>query len=91
MMNYNPMSYPAGVPNPYGPRVHAWKGGPYNEGTRYHGPIYTRPMARFRYAATPLRGDEGGAVMVEQKFAAQMAAGTLVLGVILGVVIGKMV
>jgi hypothetical protein len=35
----NPMydgPYPEGVPNPYGPRVHAYP-------TRYHGPIYDRP------------------------------------------------
>lgn len=36
-MNTYDGPYPAGVPNPYGIRVHAYP-------TRYHGPVYTRPM-----------------------------------------------
>lgn len=55
--SYDPNTYPEGVPNPYGVRVHAWKGGPLNEGTRYHGPVYTRPMFdQDRWAARPLGG-----------------------------------
>jgi len=36
-MNTYDGPYPAGVPNPFGVRVHAYP-------TRYHGPVYTRPM-----------------------------------------------
>jgi len=53
---YDPKTYPQGVPNPYGPRVHAWHGGPLNEGTRYHGPVYGRPMATFPWHERPLWG-----------------------------------
>lgn len=56
MSIYDPASYPQGVPNPYGVMVHAWKGGPYNEGTRYHGPVYTRPDYRLPWEARPLYG-----------------------------------
>ena len=35
---------PPGVPNPYRPGLHNWKGGRYNEGSLYHGPNYTEPM-----------------------------------------------
>lgn len=41
---YDPAGYPPGVPNPFGARVHAWNGGPWDQGTRYHGPIYDRPQ-----------------------------------------------
>lgn len=51
---YDPKTYPQGVPNPYGPRVHAWHGGPLNEGTRFHGPVYGRPMATFPWHERPL-------------------------------------
>jgi hypothetical protein len=44
-MDYDPESYPHGVPNPFGPRVHAWNGGPMDQGTRYHGSVWTRPQA----------------------------------------------
>lgn len=37
---------PGGVPNPFGPRVHPYP-------TRYHGPIYTRPMFRFPWHQRP--------------------------------------
>lgn len=47
-----------GVPNPYGPRLHNWKGGPLNEGSLFHGPIYTRPMNSFPWVATPVFGTE---------------------------------
>lgn len=54
---------PKGVPNPYGPRVHNWKGGELNEGSLYHGPNYTRPVFSFPwkrrpypFAAPPLSG-----------------------------------
>lgn len=45
MSIYDPDNYPQGVPNPLGPRVHAWTGGPLDEGTRYHGAIWTRPQS----------------------------------------------
>jgi hypothetical protein len=53
---YDPETYPEGVPNPFGPRVHAWKGGPRNEGTRYHGPVYARPDYRLPWQRRPLWG-----------------------------------
>lgn len=37
---------PAGVPNPYGPRLHSYP-------TRYHGPIYTRPMYSLPFVDRP--------------------------------------
>jgi hypothetical protein len=51
---YDPSTYPQGVPNPYGPRVHAWNGGPWDQGTRYHGAIYDRPQATFPWHERPL-------------------------------------
>lgn len=45
MSIYDHHNYPQGVPNPLGPRVHAWTGGPMDEGTRYHGAIWTRPQS----------------------------------------------
>jgi hypothetical protein len=51
---YDPSTYPQGVPNPYGPRVHAWTGGPFDEGTRFHGAVYTRPQATFPWHERPL-------------------------------------
>lgn len=53
---YDNRHYPAGVPSPYGPRVHAWTGGPFNEGSRFHGPVYTRPQATFPWHERPLWG-----------------------------------
>ena len=54
---YDPASYPQGVPNPYGPRVHAWNGGPWDQGTRYHGSVWTRPQwNEAEYAARPFAG-----------------------------------
>jgi len=38
--------YPDGVPNPYGMRVHAYP-------TRYHGPLYDRPMAQLPWVNRP--------------------------------------
>ena len=55
---YDPSTYPQGVPNPYGVRVHAWTGGPFNEGQRFHGPVYTRPQATFPWHERPLQGAE---------------------------------
>jgi hypothetical protein len=37
---------PPGVPNPYGPMLHSYP-------TRYHGPIYTRPMFNLDWAERP--------------------------------------
>lgn len=37
---------PAGVPNPFTPMLHSYP-------TRYHGPIYTRPMNRFPWRERP--------------------------------------
>jgi hypothetical protein len=45
-MNTYDGPYPLGVPNPYGGRVHAYP-------TRYHGPIYTRPMYRLKWKSNP--------------------------------------
>lgn len=42
-----------GIPNPWGPRTHNWKGGPLNEGSLFHGPIYTRPDFRFPWVQRP--------------------------------------
>lgn len=53
---YDPSTYPQGVPNPYGPRVHAWNGGPWDQGTRYHGAIYDRPQATLPWQERPLWG-----------------------------------
>ncbi len=53
---YDPSTYPQGVPNPLGPRVHAWTGGPFNEGQRFHGPVYTRPQATLPWQERPLWG-----------------------------------
>lgn len=55
-MNYDPSSYPQGVPNPYGPRVHAWNGGAWDQGTRYHGSVWTRPQQRIRWSNRPIAG-----------------------------------
>jgi hypothetical protein len=38
--------YPEGVPNPYAPMLHSYP-------TRFHGPIYTRPMFSFPFNPTP--------------------------------------
>lgn len=54
---YDPPPH-SGVPNPLGPRVHNWKGGPLNEGSLFHGPIYTRPMFQFPWQPRPLWGVE---------------------------------
>lgn len=55
---YDPETYPEGVPSPYGPRVHAWNGGPWDQGTRFHGAIYDRPQATFPWHERPLWGVE---------------------------------
>jgi hypothetical protein len=47
-----------GIPNPYGPRLHNWKGGAYDEGSQYHGPIYTRPVYSLPRITQPLFGVE---------------------------------
>ncbi len=46
---YNPSTYPKGVPNPYGFRIHPYA-------TRYHGPVYTRPEFRKEWRSRPLNG-----------------------------------
>lgn len=45
-----------GIPNPLGPRVHNWKGGLYNEGSLFHGPIYTRPGYKMPWVNNPMNG-----------------------------------
>ena len=55
MNQYDP-PFDSGVPNPLGPRLHNWKGGTLNEGSLYHGPVYTRPDYRLPYSMRPLRG-----------------------------------
>ena len=37
---------PSGVPNPFGPMLHSYP-------TRYHGPIYTRPMYKLPWFERP--------------------------------------
>jgi len=44
------------IPNPLGPRIHNWRGGTLNEGSLYHGPVYTRPDYRLPWIMRPLRG-----------------------------------
>jgi hypothetical protein len=56
-MNTYDIVPPQGVPNPYRPMVHAYP-------TRYHGPIYDRPMYALPWATRPYdfaveRGTEG--------------------------------
>lgn len=48
-----------GIPNPLGPRTHNWRGGPYNEGSLYHGPVYTRPSYQLPWMPRPLNGAVG--------------------------------
>lgn len=58
-VNGNQYTTPAddGVTNPWGPRIHNWRGGPLNEGSLYHGPLYDRVEARFPWMMRPsLRG-----------------------------------
>ncbi len=50
------------IPNPFGPRVHNWKGGPLNEGSLFHGPIYTRPSYNLPWMKRPLFGTDDVAV-----------------------------
>jgi len=38
--------FPQGVPNPFGVRVHPYP-------TRFHGPVYTRPMASLPWRTRP--------------------------------------
>jgi hypothetical protein len=91
MSIYDPASYPQGVPNPYGIMVHAWKGGPLNEGTRYHGPVYTRPVYSLPWEPRPLWGvgadadDEWGSdeVGISQQIK-KMERGALIKGVLVG-------
>ncbi len=45
-MNTYDGPYPEGVPNPFGVRVHAYP-------TRYHGPVYTRPMYALHWMDRP--------------------------------------
>jgi len=57
-VTYNQYSVPPdySIPNPWGPRTHNWKGGPLDEGSLYHGPIYTRPAYRLPWIQQPLQG-----------------------------------
>ena len=47
-----------GIPNPLGPRLHNWRGGPYNEGSLFHGPVYTRPSYNLPRIERPVFGVE---------------------------------
>lgn len=58
---YDPPSDYA-IPNPLGPRLHNWAGGPYNEGSLYHGPVYTRPAYNLPWMKRPLFGTDDVAV-----------------------------
>jgi hypothetical protein len=53
---YDPSTYPKGVPNPFGIMVHAWNDGPYAQGTRYHGSVWTRPQSRTPWRPRPFAG-----------------------------------
>lgn len=52
-----PMNY--GIPSPYGPRTHNWRGGPLNQGSLFHGPIYTRPVYNPTWVPQTLNGRLG--------------------------------
>lgn len=45
-MNFYDGPFPDGVPNPWVPMLHSYP-------TRYHGPIYTRPMFNLPFVARP--------------------------------------
>lgn len=45
-----------GIPNPLGPRLHNWRGGRYNEGSLFHGPVYTRPSYNLPRITRPVFG-----------------------------------
>ena len=64
---YDPATYPRGVPNPLGPRVHAWNDYPGAYGTRYHGSVWTRPMQSFPWRARPLSGLGGDMRQVDTR------------------------
>ena len=63
------------IPNPWGPRIHNWKGGVLNEGSLYHGPIYTRPSYNLPWMPRPLNGLEGNAAGVPLMIAAVAGVG----------------
>jgi len=76
---------PSGVPNPFGPMLHSYP-------TRYHGPIYTRPMFGFPWRERPNdfareRGLEGLGVEDVPSGTSDGLKALLVLGLIGGVVI----
>lgn len=94
---YDPSSYPTGVLNPLGPREHAWNTEAHNQGQRYHGPIYDRPMASFPWGEKPLWGvgQEPRSLWDEitsdewTKPIAIGAAGGFVVGALVGWLIGR--
>ena len=72
MTQYDPPSN-SGVPSPYGPRLHNWKGGRLNEGSLFHGPVYTRPDYLMPYRMRPLQGPEDEAPIEETNKASSLA------------------
>jgi len=82
---YDPSTYPQGVANPYGARVHAWnEEGPAEYGTRYHGGVWTQPMPADPWQPRPIAGvgclgcadvNTRGGVFGEQRFGGGVFSG----------------
>lgn len=68
-----------GIPNPYGPRTHNWKGGPLNEGSLFHGPVYTRPVYNLPRISRPVFGVETNAAPDEKGEMMKLAVGSVVI------------
>ena len=81
-------TYP-GVPNPLGPRVHAWNGGLYAQGTRYHGPVYTRPQADLPWRPRPLYGLDDPSLWCAKSMGMQIVTYVAAMG--MGGIIGYMI
>ena len=90
---YDSAEYPTGVLNPLGPREHAWNTEAHNQGTRYHGPIYDRPMAAFPWGEKPLWGvGQDEMVMTAATPLKSMIIGGVIalpVGIAIGWLIGK--
>jgi hypothetical protein len=91
---YDPETYPQGVPNPYGARVHAWnptwKGGPPEYGgTRYHGGVWTRPDYELPFERRPLWG-LGQTTGIKAGTAWVIGVGMLGVGFVAGYIVGQL-
>jgi hypothetical protein len=67
-----------GIPNPLGPRLHNWKGGDLNEGSLFHGPVYTRPSYNLPRIERPVFGVENQ----QEKVGAQAWIVTIGVGLV---------